>query len=424
MTGKRVALWMFASVGLFATAGAGLVARFEGRSVQPKLSTAEVTRRDVAVVVQATGTIEAVSTVQVGTQVSGTVQTLSADFNSLVTAGQVLARLDPSLFQAQVEQARANVVKAEAQIEQLNVAVVEARSTRDRTARLAEKHLVAPAEMEAAEVALKAAGAQVKSAEASLTQARAALRQAEVNLEQTVITSPINGIVITRNVDAGQTVAASMQAPTLFELAADLTKMRVNASVDESDVGRVQAGQAVRFTVDAYPDEAFTGTVAQVRLDAQVAQNVVTYTTVIDVDNPELKLKPGMTATVSIEVARTDQSLTVPAAALRVKPSEAVLAAYNAASSAVASVEGRAAGRQATVWRLRDGRLEPIAVQAGLSDGLTTAVSGATLAEGDVVVTAVSSTTTTAAASSSTRTSATATRSPLLGSMPGPPPMR
>ena len=424
MTHTRMALWVVASVGLFATAGAGIVARLEGNSTRPQVSTADVARRNLAVVVQATGSVEAVSTVEVGSQVSGTVQTLYADYNSLVHAGQVLARLDPSMFAAQVEQARANVVRAEADLQGLTLSVADAQATLDRNTRLAEKKLIAPADLETAQVAVKMATAQVRSGEASLAQARASLRQAEVNLDHTVITSPIDGIVLTRSVDAGQTVAASMQAPTLFVLAGDLLHMRVNASLDESDIGQVEAGQSVTFSVDAYPGETFSGSVAQVRLQPTVSQNVVTYATVIEVANPELKLKPGMTATASIEVASRDNVLTVPAAALRFKPTAATLAALGgvapaaSGNAAAASPAGNRTG--ATLWRYDAGRLAGVSVVTGISDGLTTEIVSGPVTEGEPFVTAVTTGAGASASVPAAKTS-TASRSPLLGGLPGPP---
>ena len=310
--------------------------------------------------ISATGSLEAVTTVNVGSQTSGSVQTLYADFNDIVRKGQTLARLDPSLFQTQVEQAEANLVRAEADVERLEVARDAAKLALDRTARLAGKQLVSDADLETAQAALASAEAQVRSSEASVAQSKASLNQAKVNLEHTVITSPIDGIVVSRAVDTGQTVAASMQAPTLFVLAADLTQMHVNASIDESDVGQIEAGQPVAFRVDAYPSETFAGRVAQVRLQAVVSQNVVTYAAVIDVENPELKLKPGMTATVTIEVARRADALIVPAAALRFKPTAAVLATLSAASGGAApSCAGVGQLRHAVgVERFGDARLD------------------------------------------------------------------
>ena len=308
-------------------AGAYGYYQYTQKPVAPTITTARVTRGDLAETVGATGALQAVTTVQVGTQVSGTIQELNADFNSLVRKGQVLARLDPSLIQSQIEQARANLIRAEADLERLRVALDDARTKLVRARELSEKKLIAQTELEAAEVTVRSSEAQLRSQEAGVTQSQASLRQNQVNLAHTVIESPIDGLVISRNVDVGQTVAASMSAPTLFVLAADLTKMQVLASLDESDVGRIRPGQAVRFRVDAFPTEEFTGSVTQVRLQPTTVQNVVTYQTVIDVPNPGLKLKPGMTANVNIEIARRTDVIRVPNTALRFRPTAEIFAA-------------------------------------------------------------------------------------------------
>ena len=309
-----------------AAAGYGYY-RYTQKPVPPTVMTAKVTRGDLAEAVGATGTLQAVTTVQVGTQVSGTILELNADFNSLVRKGQVLARLDPSLFQTQIEQARANLVRAEADMERLRVGLDDSRTKWNRAKELWEKKLIAQTDLEAAEVAVRSAEAQLRSQQAGVTQSQASLRQNQVNLQHTVIEAPIDGLVISRNVDVGQTVAASMSAPTLFLLAADLTKMQVLASLDESDVGRIRPKQTVRFRVDAFPNEEFVGTVTQVRLQPTTVQNVVTYQTVIDVPNPDLKLKPGMTANVNIEIARRSNVLRVPNTALRFRPTAEIFAA-------------------------------------------------------------------------------------------------
>jgi HlyD family secretion protein len=294
---------------------------------KPTVSTAAVTRGDVIDSVGATGTLQAVTTVQVGTQVSGTIQSLYADFNSLVKKGQVLARLDPSLFQTQIEQARANLIRAQAEVDRLKVALDDAKTKLTRAQELSARSLIPRTDLETAQVAVRSTEAQIQSAQAQVTQAQASLNQNQVNLEHTVITAPIDGLVISRNVDVGQTVAASMQAPTLFVLAADLTKMQVLANLDESDVGRIRPGQKVSFRVDAYPADTFMGTVSQVRLNPIVQQNVVTYATVIDVPNDDLRLKPGMTANVNVEIARATNVLRIPNAALRFRPTNEMYAA-------------------------------------------------------------------------------------------------
>jgi HlyD family secretion protein len=314
---------------LLALGAAGGVYTLRKNTAEPRIATAAITRGDIVDAVGATGTLEAVTTVQVGTQVSGRIQDLYADFNSIVRRGQVIARLDPSLFEAQVEQARANLVRSQAEVERLRVSLDDARSKLIRAEGLAQRQLIPATELENAQVNVRSIEAQLRSVQAQVTQAEASLHQNEVNLRHTVIQAPIDGIVISRNVDVGQTVAASMQAPVLFILAADLTKMKVNASVDEADVGRIRPGQRVRFRVDAFPLDEFTGQVLQVRLQPAVVQNVVTYATVIDVPNPDLRLKPGMTANVTIEVARRENVLRVSNAALRFRPTPDIFAAFN-----------------------------------------------------------------------------------------------
>jgi HlyD family secretion protein len=295
----------------------------------PTVTTQPLTRGDIVDTVGATGTLEAVETVDVGTQVSGVVQQLFADFNTIVRKGQVIAKLDPSLIQTQIEQQTANVIRAEADLERLRVALADAKQKLSRAVQMSERKLIPLTELETAEVNVKSAEAQIRSSEAGLTQARAQLNNQRVNLSYTTIIAPIDGIVISRNVDQGQTVASSMNAPTLFIIAADLTKMQVVANIDEADVGRMRPGQNVNFRVDAYPNDTFLGSVQQVRLQPAVVQNVVTYSTVISVPNPELKLKPGMTANVNIEIARRANALRIPNAALRFRPTNEMFAALN-----------------------------------------------------------------------------------------------
>ncbi len=333
----------------------------------PEVTTTRINMGDVVDTVGATGALEAVTTVQVGSQVSGIIQELFVDFNSIVREGDVIMRLDPSLFETQIEQSRANLLRAEADVERLRVAVDDAGTQLRRSQELSAADLISPTELEAAEVSLRSAEAQLKSAEAQVTQAQASLNQSEVNLEHTVIRAPIDGIVTSRLVDVGQTVAASFQAPELFVIAADLTKMRVIADIDESDVGRIRPNQRVTFTVDAYPEELFEGTVSQIRLEPILTQNVVTYATVIDAPNPELKLKPGMTATVTVEVARRNGALRVPNAAVRFRPTPAMFAALN----------------QPVPPDLEGGRPPgAMAARTGGPDGLTAAPSDAGAAAG------------------------------------------
>ena len=315
--------------------------RYSKTPTPPTVTTAAVTRGDIVETVGATGTLQAVTTVQVGSQVSGNIAWLGADFNSIVKKGQVLARLDPSLIEAQAQQtratlaqARANLLKAQSDLERNRVQLVDAQQKYDRAKTLAARSLLAQSELDAAKTAVDTAQANLVSqqatvtqVQASVTQAQASVNQSQVNLDHTVITAPIDGLVISRSVDVGQTVAASMQAPTLFVLAADLTKMQVIANLDESDVGRIRPNQVVTFRVDAYPNDSFRGTVSQVRLEPKVQQNVVTYATVIDVPNNDLRLKPGMTANVNVEIARATNVVRVPNTALRFRPSNDVFTA-------------------------------------------------------------------------------------------------
>ncbi|MEQ1897663.1 MAG: efflux RND transporter periplasmic adaptor subunit [Vicinamibacterales bacterium] len=290
------------------------------------LITAPVLRGSVVEAVQATGTLEAVTTVQVGSQVSGTIKALHADFNSQVRQGQVVAELEESLFQAQVEQASASMTRLQADRDRSKVLVEDAQIKLKRARELSARQLLPASELDTAESTARQSEASLKSAEAQITQARASLHQNQVNLGHTIIKAPIDGIVVSRNVDVGQTVAASMQAPVLFVIAKDLAQMQVSAAIDESDIGRIHTGQSVTFKVDAYPDDTFNGTVRQVRLQPVVTQNVVSYTTIISVPNPTLKLRPGMTATVTVEIARADDVLRLPSAALRFRPTPELFA--------------------------------------------------------------------------------------------------
>ena len=370
----------------------------------PAITAEGVTRGSVVSTVAATGTLEAVTTVQVGSQVSGMIQVLTADFNSIVKKGKVLARLDQSLYLSAVEQAQANLVRAEADDERARVTLADAATKLARARELADRQLIPMNELDTADVNQKNASAQVRSAQASVGQARAAVQQARVTLGKTVIASPIDGIVVSRNVDVGQTVAASMSAPTLYLIAADLTQMQLNASIDESDLGSVAEGQSVSFTVDAYPRETFTGVVKQVRLSPVVQSNVVTYAAIISAPNPELKLKPGMTASLTIEAERRDDVLRIPAAATRFKPNAETLAALGVDATQ------RAAGQ--VVWVANGDTISPVAVKTGLSDGTWTEVVGAPFTEGTQLVTRV------VLGDAASPRSPSTTNNPLMGQQP------
>jgi HlyD family secretion protein len=347
-----------------------LVVRSRSRAV--RYATAVVDRGDILDTVGATGTLQAVTTVQVGSQVSGSIDSLSADFNSRVRKGQVIARLDPSLFQARLGQASANLTAARANADRARATVADTRQKLTRAKELLSQQLLPETDLETAQANYDSAAAQLKASNAAVVQAEASVNQAEVDLNHTVITAPIDGVVIARNFDVGQTVAASFQAPTLFIIANDLAQMQVNASIDEADIGRVREGQQVTFRVDAFPDRTFAGRLDQVRLQPVTAQNVVTYSAIVSADNSKSLLMPGMTATVSIIVAQRENALRVPASALRFRPEAASAGSGRSAAHVPAAAAGpgqeRSGGdRAARVRREGHGGQRPAAA-AGPSD--------------------------------------------------------
>ena len=343
-----------------------------------KYKTAKVEVGSIESKISATGTVNAVVTVQVGSQVSGTIKELYADFNSRVKQGQLIAMLDQKTFTAQRDQARANLINAKANVEKSNADLVDKKQKFDRSSKLFKEGLASQSDRDSAEAAYLSAKAQVKSAEAQVEQQKAALELAEVNLEYTIIKSPVDGIVISRNVDIGQTVAASFQTPTLFTIAKDLTKMQVNTNVDEADIGTVKLGQEGRFTVDAFPESVFNGKVSQIRNAPIIVQNVVTYDVIIEVSNKNMELKPGMTANVSIVTALKDGVLKVPNAALRFKPQEQEYANHKSAKQE----------RGSKVWLQAGGQqIKPVSIKTGLSDGNFTEIREGEIKEGDEVIT-------------------------------------
>nr|HPK54738.1 efflux RND transporter periplasmic adaptor subunit [Smithellaceae bacterium] len=349
--------------------GTGLYFFLQTNKNEPKYITEKITRGDIKATVSATGTVNAVTTVQVGTQVSGTIKELFADYNSLVKKGQLLAQIDPAVFEAQVGQARANLMSAKANLEKAQVTLRDAETTYARNKTLYAKNFIAKSDLDTAETNYLSARAQIKIAEAQIQQNQAALDSASINLKYSKILSPVNGTVISRNVDIGQTVAASFQTPTLFTIAQDLTKMQIDTSVDEADIGKVNAGQDVTFTVDAYPESIFRGKVSVVRNAPITISNVVTYDAVITVDNADLKLKPGMTANVSIETATARGVLKIANAALRFKPA----AADKSAVTGPASKKPRGSA----VWILKNKKPQHVKVATGISDGTYTEIRSA-----------------------------------------------
>jgi len=406
-----------------------IVAFHRGGGVQ--YLTAKVQRGEIRDEVDATGTVNAVITVQVGSQVSGTIAQLNADFNSRVHKGDVIARIDPSALQgallqatADLENARASVVVALADSAKAAAVLAQALAEADRARTMAKTAVITQQELDQATVNLASARASLDAAAASVIQARAqvsqrdaALAVARTNLGHTIIRSPIDGVVVARNVDVGQTVAASLQAPTIFTIAQDLTKMRVYAKVDESDVGRIRPGQPLTFKVDAYPKDVFRGVLSQIRMNPTTVQNVVTYDAVIDFANADLKLFPGMTAYVAIPVASVADAIKLPNAALRFRPPlspeevrslyaryglegrgpdvtarspHAAVASEAHASVSVSPDSALAGDDQAVVWKLLAGNLVPAKVALGITDHAYTAVTAVIAGElqpGDDVVT-------------------------------------
>jgi HlyD family secretion protein len=405
--------------GLLIAIGALTAFKLESKNT-PQYLTEKVQQGDIQNVVQATGTINAVTMVQVGSQVSGTIQTLYADFNSHVKKDQVVARIDPSLFQGALLQAKAdladgqaNLIAAKANLEKAKAASAQAKLDFDRYTSLASDGVIPTQQLDTAratfqtdEAAVGAAQAQVTQAVAQVQQKVAAVTVAQTNLDHTIIRSPIDGTVVARSVDVGQTVAASLQAPTLFTIAQDLTKMQVYVSTDESDVGTIHAGQEVNFNVDAFPTQRFKGKVSAVRLNATTVQNVVTYTTIVDFDNPDMKLFPGMTAYINIPVATGNDVVKVPNTALRYTPdltTDELAAAYANNGITATAGKGRKSGQQqsqtsgqapatlAVIWKMgANKQLEPVQIKLGITDHTTTEVAQVlkgSLSAGDQVIT-------------------------------------
>jgi HlyD family secretion protein len=409
---KRWSL-VLGAVAVVAT-GVGVSAYYlSGGAALPQVTTAALSRGAITKIVVTTGSVQPVTSVSVGSQVSGTVSWLGADFTSIVKKGQVIARLDPSLFEAQVAQARSGVAMANANLDRSQVSLLDTQVQYRRMKELSDRQLVSGSDLDSASSAVASAAAALKGSEAQVVQAQASLNQAQVTLNHTVITAPSGGTVTQRSVDLGQTVAASMSSPTIFVIAADLTRMQLNATIDESDIGMIRPGQPVTFSVDAYPGTPFVGTVLQVRLQAVVVSNVTTYPTIIDVPNPEAKLRPGMTATVNVVVASRTDVLRVPNSALRIRPTAEMLAALGQPVGATAPM-AKPSSSEGRVWTYRDGVLSPVVVRLGISDGAFTELLEPGLAAGTQVVTALTS-----AKTARSATATPAAGNPLLGSQPG-----
>jgi HlyD family secretion protein len=362
-----IILIIIASVILFNRTGSG-----------PEFRTDPVTRGDIQQTVTATGTVNAVTTVLVGTQVSGTIKTLYVDFNSRVKKGQLIARIDPSTFESQVQQAQANLFANQANVAKAEASLVDAKRTFDRNTELFAKNLIPRSDLDTAETNYQTNKALVTVAKAQVDQTKAALNLSKQNLAYTGIISPVNGVVISRAVDVGQTVAASFQTPTLFTIAEDLTKMQIDTNVAESDIGGVKVGQNVEFTVDAYPDTTFKGKVWQIRQAPITVQNVVTYDVVIQVNNSDLKLMPGMTTNVSIILNIRQGVLRITNASLRFRFSDK---SAGAGGGAIAAEK-----KGPAIWVLENGKPKRVSVTLGISDGNHTEIVSGDLKEGQQVI--------------------------------------
>ena len=374
---------------------------FTGRDeAAPEFQTAVAEKTNVVSRVSTSGSLQAVVTVDVGSQVSGRILELYADFNSKVKKGEKIAKIDPALFQTAVAQAEANVTASRANVLRLQVTADDAARQATRAAEVYAQRLISETERDNAEATARAASASVEQAKGQLAQALAQLDQARTNLRYTDIVSPTDGVVISRAVNVGQTVAASLQAPVIFTIAQDLRKMEVHTNVAESDIGRLQPGMRVSFTVDAYPGEPFRGAIRDIRNAPQVVQNVVTYDAVIDVANDELKLKPGMTATVSVVTDRRSDVLAIPNAALRFRPDGVGAGGSRPQPGQTPNAGGGAARERGnrgfddtmrepvkrTVYVLVDGELVPREVTTGITDGRVTEITGGELREGESVI--------------------------------------
>ncbi len=363
------------AIALIAAAAVAVYAGYEKKNHPVKYRTARVERGTIKSTITATGAVNPVKSVMVGTQVSGTIKSIMVDFNSSVKKGEMLAEIDPTQFEAQVEQARANLLSARANVEKAEATLHDTKRTLDRSVGLFDAGVASKSELDTARTNHESALAQLSGAIAQIAQNEATVRYAETNLQNTRILSPVNGTVVSRNVDVGQTVAASFQTPTLFTIANDLKKMQIDANVNEADIGKVLVGQAVDFTVDAYPETTFSGEVSQVRIAPTVVQNVVTYDVVVRVENERLALKPGMTANVSIISSVKQDVLKAPNVALRFRPEEP-----DEKSPPTPAYEGHG------VWILDRDKPKRITVKIGISDGNHTEIVSGGLKEGQELI--------------------------------------
>ena len=410
----RRSFWL-GTVLLIVIVAAAATARMLDSVPSVDVTTESVSTGPIVRSVIATGTVQALTTVQVGSQVSGTIQSLQANYNSIVRAGQILARLDPSLLEAALTQAQAALGQAQADEAALETTSEQAQSQLERAVELAAQQLIPESDLETARTAADQAIAEVAGGNARVAEAKAALEQVSVDLGHTIIHSPVDGIVLERSVDVGQTIAAGLQSPLLFRIATDLRHLQVEANVDESDIGSVNPGAPASFRVDGYPDEIFSGTVAQVRLEPikettggssgaaaassgspiapaatsppSPAGTVVSYATIIDVANPDEKLRPGMTATVVVDALERDRAVRIPNNALVFHPSADVLRATRTPEEPLVGTQASLDKDVREVWKYVGGRFTPIAVHTGLADDAWTELVSGPLTTGDRLVT-------------------------------------
>lgn len=377
-TGK-LRLAVLAAVLLLAAGGSWYFLR--SSKVETSYRTGKAERGEITATVTSSGTINPVVTVTVGTPVSGIIKELFADYNSQVKKGQVIAQIDPATYRAIVEQSRGSYLNAQANLDKAKVALVDAERTMKRYQNLVKDGSVAVSDFDTYATAAASARAAMNAAAGSVGQAKGAFDQAKTNLDYTTITSPVDGIVISRVVEVGQTVTASMSTPTLFTIAQDLTKMQISATVDESDIGKIHEGGNATFSVDAYPETRFSGVVTQVRNAATTVSNVVTYSVIVAVDNTDLRLKPGMTANVTFIAATHDGVLKIPTAALRFRPK---------AADGQKQEAGKLGPGQKRVYVLKNAKPEPVVITVGIGNDRETEVAAGDLAEGaDIVLEAV-----------------------------------
>ncbi len=389
---KRIGMWVAAFV-VFAAVGVGAWRwRVAHAKSEVTYKTAQVEKRRIAAKVTASGTLSAIVTVQVGAQVSGRISKLNADWNSQVKKNELVAELDPALYQAALDQSNANYAQAIAQQLKSHAAMDLADKQYAREKNLLAQSLAAQQDVDAAQGTAEQAHADLALQAANVDQARASLNQAKVNLSYCKIFSPIDGVVISRSVDVGQTVAASLQAPILFTIAQDLKQMQVDTNVSEGDVGRLKEGEPAYFTVDAYPGKRFRGTISQIRNAATNVQNVVTYDAVIKVPNDDLELRPGMTANVTVTYAERDSVLAVPNAALRFRPPDAPAPTHQHGAGGGGGADGKHhhdnADEMKTIYVVHGDVAKPVQVHAGLSDGSLTEIVdsvGGEVHEGDAI---------------------------------------